>query len=392
MSDSGHHSPAAEGAVSPSQEPKPEQTTNEEAGDVDPDILNDSPPTDVDSDNDSVLSDLDDEAFENYNEQDYEKAIPIDTDTLAAGLGRHKRKAGSTGEGLVPKKQGRRRRDKRSHEDEGPEIPVEIPLTEEEKRRREIEKQMDDAIKGPKKKRKKRNDHDLEKIDDDKVDLLRMQMLAAADQDRECVQNGQPAIHKIRMVDEVRTLLSQQSILSVALDGNILRPIRQWLEPLPNRSLPAYNVQKLMFEILGKLRPDVEHLRESGIGKIVMFYTKDSRPELHIKREAEKLVREWSRPILGKSDDYRSREVRTAGDGAPRAQPKARDIPDDLAPPPRASNRARALLPNTQSYEVAPKSQITSGNKFAKPMGAAGDEFIRRMKAKKAAQRSGKAY
>lgn len=175
---------------------------------------------------------------------------------------------------------------------------------------------MDDAIKGPKKKRKKRNDHDLEKIDDEKVDNLRLQMLSAAEEDRDCVQNGKPAIHKIRMVDEVRTLLSQQSILSVALDGNILSPIRQWLEPLPNGTLPAYNVQKLMFEILVKLRPEVEHLRESGIGKIVMFYTKDSRPELHIKREAEKLVREWSRPILGKSDDFRSREVRMAGDGA----------------------------------------------------------------------------
>lgn len=76
----------------------------------------------------------------------------------------------------------------------------------------------------------------------------------------------------------------------------------------------------------------------------------------------------------------------------PRPKP-AKTIPDDLAPPPRVSNRARALLPNTQSYEVAPKSTATQGNnKFAKPVGAAGDEFIRRMKAKKAAQKTGRAY
>lgn len=155
-------------------------------------------------------------------------------------------------------------------------------------------------------------------MDDEALENLRLAMVEAAERDFDCVEAGQPAVHKLGMLDDVRQLLSRQNMLNVALDGQILTGIRRWLEPLPNRSLPAYNVQKLMFEILEKLKPDTEHLRESGIGKIVTFYTKDVRPELHIKRTAEKLIRDWTRPILGRSDDYHSREIPVGGRGGDR--------------------------------------------------------------------------
>lgn len=171
---------------------------------------------------------------------------------------------------------------------------------------------MDDALKGPKRKKRRKNDHDLERMDDETVENLRLKMAEAANCDTEAIEAGLPATNKLAMVDEVRETLNRQNLLSVAVDCGILKSIRRWLEPLPNKALPAYSVQKLMFEILVKLRPEIIHLRESGIGRIVMFYTKDVRPERSIKREAEKLVRDWSRPILGRSDDYRSRNVPVA--------------------------------------------------------------------------------
>lgn len=271
-----------------------------------------------DSDNDSVLSDLDDEVFAEFNEEEITETIPIDADTVGA-IGKHKKKR-ATGE-AIPKSKVRRTRDNnKQRRDDGSDddIPMREPvveLTEEEKRRYAIEKQMDEAVKGPKKVKKRKNDHDLERMDDEALENLRLSMVDAAERDADCVEAGQPAVHKLGMLDEVRGMLSRQNLLSVALDGQILTGIRRWLEPLPNKSLPAYNVQKLMFEILAKLKPHTEHLRESGIGKIVSFYTKDVRPELHIKREAEKLVRDWTRPILGRSDDYHSREVPTSGRG-----------------------------------------------------------------------------
>jgi transcription factor SPN1 len=274
---------------------------------------------------------------------------------------------------------------------------------------------MDEALKGPKKKKRKKNDHDLERMDDETVENLRLAMLEAAKCDTESIEAGQPATHKLAMVEEVRDLLNRQNLLSVAVDCGILKGIRRWLEPLPNKSLPAYNVQKLMFEILAKLKPDIVHLTESGIGKIVMFYTKDARPERHIKREAEKLVRDWSRPILGRSDDYHSRDVPVA-DGSrsfaryfftffspqktftnissfvpappPPSRPRktsADETNNPLAAPVRNTGRARAMMPSSQSYDVAPKSRAEPGrSQFSRPITAQGDDFIRKMKAKKA--------
>ncbi|KAF8544456.1 hypothetical protein BDD12DRAFT_508656 [Trichophaea hybrida] len=367
------------------EQPHQEQLGSEQQTDEQPASVIDDEHTYEDE---SDLSDLDEEAFVNFNEHDIvggDEVIPIDEDTIVA-LGKHKKAGGRTQVGDAPKVPNRRRRDKTRDEDEDIEQPVEIELTEEEKRRRELDKKMDDALKGPKKKKRRKNDHDLERMDDETVENLRLKMLEAAKCDTEAIDNGQPATHKLAMVDEVRDTLNRQNLLSVAVDCGILKGIRRWLEPLPNKALPAYNVQKLMFEILGKLRPDIIHLRESGIGKIVMFYTKDIRPERNIKREAEKLVRDWSRPILGRSDDYRSRDVPVA-DGRPLARirkPSADETNNPLAPPVKNTGRARVLMPSSQSYEVAPLPQAKTRNGPIRPINARGDDFIRKMKAKKA--------
>lgn len=354
-----------------------------------------------DDGDDSQLSDLDDEIFADYNDgisgsksAEEQEQVPIDEDTVTT-LGKYKKKG--TAKAIVgdaaAKAGKRRRRDKSArHEEEEDEVVqpvIEKPLTEEERRRQELDRKMDEALKGPKKKKRRKNDHDLERMDDEAVENLRLAMLEAAKCDTEAIENGQPATHKLAMVDQVRDMLNRQNLISVAVDCGILKGIRRWLEPLPNKSLPAYNVQKLMFEVLAKLKPDFTHLQESGIGKIVMFYTKDARPERHIKREAEKLVRDWSRPILGRSDDYRSKDIPIADGSRPlpttRRPHKDSNAPNPLAAPARDTGRARAMIPTAQSYDIAPKDRIIPGNKkFSKPMNAEADDFIRKLKAKKA--------
>jgi hypothetical protein len=138
-------------------------------------------------------------------------------------------------------------------------------------------------------------------------------MREAAEADQNAIRNGSPAVHKLAMLEEVRDVLQRPNLMATAMDNNFLEAIKWWLEPLPNKALPAYSIQKLMFEIMGKIKMTTDYLRESGVGKVVMFYTKDKRPQLHIKREADRLIGEWSRPILGRSDDYHSREIPVAG-------------------------------------------------------------------------------
>lgn len=95
-------------------------------------------------------------------------------------------------------------------------------------------------------------------------------------------------------------------------ESNVLESVRFFLEPLSDGSLPAYDIQKELFAALGKLPINKDTLVASGIGKVIMFYIKSKRPELTIKRQAERLFTDWTRPILRRTDDYRKKEFAQA--------------------------------------------------------------------------------
>lgn len=101
----------------------------------------------------------------------------------------------------------------------------------------------------------------------------------------------------------------QDSVLDP--ETNFLQAVKYFLEPLNDGSLPAYNIQRDIFTALAKLPINKDTLLSSGIGKVVLFYTRSKRPEIAIKRIAERLLGEWSRPILKRTDDYRKRHVET---------------------------------------------------------------------------------
>lgn len=65
---------------------------------------------------------------------------------------------------------------------------------------------------------------------------------------------------------------------------------------------------------------DAQTLKETYLGRVVLFYTKAPRVQATIKRQADTLVQLWSRPILRKPADLRGRKVMSE-----------RDM--DLAPP-----------------------------------------------------------
>lgn len=87
--------------------------------------------------------------------------------------------------------------------------------------------------------------------------------------------------------------------------------IQVWLEPLPDRSLPSLDIQGEMLDILDKLPIAGDQLRESGVGKIVFFYTKSPRIEPTIKRKADQLVGKWSRLVIKRSENYKERRPAT---------------------------------------------------------------------------------
>jgi transcription factor SPN1 len=162
--------------------------------------------------------------------------------------------------------------------------------------------------------RRKKEGIDLEQMADQEIEEMRKRMADAAMMDNEGRKRNEPARHKLKLLPEVVALLNKNSLRETIVDPevNLLESVRFFLEPLSDGSLPAYDIQKELFASLGKLPVNKDTLVASGIGKVIMFYCKSKRPEKLIKRQAERLFTDWTRPILKRTDDYRKKEFAQA--------------------------------------------------------------------------------
>ncbi|EPS43022.1 hypothetical protein H072_2985 [Dactylellina haptotyla CBS 200.50] len=353
------------------------------------------------ADGDSDLSDLSD-----LDEDELDDLADIDDDDLVAGrerpevdldkdamqkMGVHRRARGEGAGGQKKKEVSRRSRKTRDEvkgvDSDGGEKPARPakPLTANERKLKELDSKIDKVVKAPGRKRKQDGDSTFY---DDMVADLTNRMKAAARDDADDKEAGRPATRKLKMLPEVLSAFRQRELKSI-IDGNVLEAVRFWLEPLPDRSLPAYDIQRDLFQVLLEMQDiDYDHLRISGLGKLLNFYIRDARPQQHIRFTAQKLYENWSRPILEKHNDYRHRKIQTADfdHSVKRTKTKIsslRDKPDALAPPQLKANRTRVPDATPQTYTIAPRSNIsTIDPAAARPLGASAEDSIRRLKAR----------
>jgi transcription factor SPN1 len=175
----------------------------------------------------------------------------------------------------------------------------------------------------------------------------------------------------------VRSSLEQSII-----DNNLLMGVKRWLEPLPDKSLPALNIQQEFFRTLPEFKwIDAAVLKESQLGRIILFYTKCKRVTPEVHRAANGLVSKWSRPIIKRSASYRDRVVPVAAE-ADDGERKGERLNQILA---RAREeekgrirRNHVMIPHREAgtYTIAPRSTIGLGNGNASV-----DNDIRRRKA-----------
>ena len=198
---------------------------------------------------------------------------------------------------------------------------------------------------------------------DAEIEEMRNRMTKAAEDDGELVRTGHPASQKLKMLPEVIALLNRTSFSQAILDPemNLLEAVRFFLEPLTDGSLPAYNIQREIFSALSKLQMTKEALISSGIGKVIVFYKKSKRVEPPIKRQAVKLMEEWSRLILYGSSDYAKKTFETRvfnPDARPRAEPKPAPVrKTSMAYGPGEKNTQRAkMVTGATSYKIVPQS------------------------------------
>ncbi len=326
---------------------------------------------------DSELSDLDEDQFKDI---DIEKVGGLSLDDEVYKLKSHKKQGASSSKPTRQKtrttKAYRRDNDdeigfkrvRNNDEYDDDDDDEDVNLDPETRRRRDLERRLDSAIKKPTKRSKRINEDDLEQLQDENISKLRDKMREAAFLDSEAIKDGQAATNKLSLLNEVINVLQKSTLADSILDNNLLESIRLWLEPLPDASLPAYSIQKELFNSIVKLPIKTIHLRESGLGKVMIFYQRSKRVELSIKRIADKLVGDWTRPIMGRSDNYKDKAIETRNYDFKRNKTSVNHRHNSTGGPKSAgeeaaARRGRAAVPMARpvTYMVAPRTQI-SGN------------------------------
>nr|XP_005157880.1 protein IWS1 homolog isoform X5 [Danio rerio] len=214
---------------------------------------------------------------------------------------------------------------------------------------------------------------------DDVVSAMITKMTEAAEEDRTLNSQKKPALKKLMLLPTVVMHLKKQDLKETFIDSGVMAAIKEWISPLPDKSLPALRIREELLKILQEL-PSVsqETLKFSGIGRAVMYlykHPKESRPN---KDLALKLINEWSRPIFGLTSNYK---------GMTREERQQRDLDQQIAPRRRLSSggqtprrdlekvltgeekalrpgdpgfcaRARVPMPSNKDYVVRPKWNV----------------------------------
>ncbi|XP_076026645.1 protein IWS1 homolog isoform X2 [Genypterus blacodes] len=214
---------------------------------------------------------------------------------------------------------------------------------------------------------------------DDVVSAMITKMNEAAEEDRTLNSQKKPALKKLTLLPTVVMHLKKQDLKETFIDSGVMSAIKEWISPLPDKSLPALRIREELLRILHEL-PSVsqETLKHSGIGRSVMFlykHPKESRPN---KDLALKLINEWSRPIFGLTSNYKGmtreeRQQRDLDQQMPQrrrlssgGQTPRRDLEKQLTGEEKALRpgdpgfcaRARVPMPSNKDYVVRPKWNV----------------------------------
>ncbi|CAF1173675.1 unnamed protein product [Adineta steineri] len=237
--------------------------------------------------------------------------------------------------------------------------------------------------------RGKNGDVDLAGPDSDQfVSKLIDQMKIATEEDRIFNKSRQPATAKLLLLPVVEQHLCRADLSDIFLDNGILTVFKDWLSPLPDKSLPNIKIRESLIRILQQFGViNAEPLRDSSIGKALMYLYKHPRETKENKLKLIKIIHDWARPIFNLDTDYKllTREERqqrdanqaslkrqTSSTGKPKNRASDMDLPfdnkrrqhdgDELNEDEECP-RARVPRPSNKDYVVRPVSTVEYSDK-----------------------------
>ncbi|KAK4389181.1 protein IWS11 [Sesamum angolense] len=87
------------------------------------------------------------------------------------------------------------------------------------------------------------------------VENVMAELEVVAEEDAELNRQGKPAISKLRKLSLLTDVLSKKQLQQEFLDHGVLTLLKNWLEPLPDGSLPNMNIRAAVLKILNDSRP-----------------------------------------------------------------------------------------------------------------------------------------
>ncbi|KAL1192532.1 IWS1-like protein 1 [Cardamine amara subsp. amara] len=187
--------------------------------------------------------------------------------------------------------------------DAGDRSPTHYPQAEEG----EDDDEVNNLFKmGKKKKKAERNPAEIALL----VENVMAELEVTAEEDAELNRQGKPAINKLKKLSLLTDVLGKKQLQTEFLDHGVLTLLKNWLEPLPDGSLPNINIRAAILRVLTDFPIDLdqydrrEQLKKSGLGKVIMFLSKSDEETNSNRRLAKDLVDKWSRPIFNKSTRF----------------------------------------------------------------------------------------
>ncbi|KAJ0427839.1 putative transcription regulator IWS1 family [Helianthus annuus] len=223
------------------------------------------------------------------------------------------------------------------------------------------------------------------------VEKIMAELEVAAEEDANLNRASKPAINKLIKLPFLIEALSKKQLQPEFLDHGVLTLLKNWLEPLPDGSLPNRNIRTAILEILTEFPIDLyqddrrEQLKKSGIGKVgliivsklvVMFMSKSDEETASNRKLAKDLVDKWSRQIFHISNRFEDLK----DERIPIRRPSIKIEPKSV----NSSSTLHASRPGTMPlhFMVRPQSKIDPDEVKARAKQAM-QEYQRRVKMNK---------